>query len=122
MSERQRQRIERLANNSISQMQVDEAGLQLDMLTAPSAAGGTPPSPGQAGLERVELHAPTNKCPPPCPERDATDALVVPRNAIAIRQTGNYLMRIRRDNTVERVAITLRGSLKPPPTAASIYS
>lgn len=40
------------------------------------------------------------------PERDATEALVVPRDAIAVRQTGNYLMRIRRDNTAERVAIT----------------
>lgn len=40
------------------------------------------------------------------PERDAADALVVPRDAIAVRQTGNYLMRIRRDNTAERVAIT----------------
>jgi RND family efflux transporter MFP subunit len=40
------------------------------------------------------------------PERDATEALVVPRDAIAVRQTGNYLMRIRADNTAERVAIT----------------
>jgi RND family efflux transporter MFP subunit len=40
------------------------------------------------------------------PERDATEALVVPRDAIAVRQTGNYLMRIRRDNTAERVVIT----------------
>jgi len=40
------------------------------------------------------------------PERDAADALVVPRDAIAVRQTGNYLMRIRHDNTAERVAIT----------------
>jgi len=39
------------------------------------------------------------------PERDATDALVVPRDAIAVRQTGNYLMRIRND-TAEKVAIT----------------
>jgi RND family efflux transporter MFP subunit len=40
------------------------------------------------------------------PERDATDALVVPRDAIAVRQDGNYLMRIRPDNTAERVAVT----------------
>jgi RND family efflux transporter MFP subunit len=40
------------------------------------------------------------------PERDAADALVVPRDAIAVRQGGNYLMRIRRDNTAEKVAIT----------------
>jgi multidrug efflux pump subunit AcrA (membrane-fusion protein) len=39
------------------------------------------------------------------PERDAADALVVPRDAIAVRQTGNYLMRIRND-TAEKVAIT----------------
>jgi hypothetical protein len=40
------------------------------------------------------------------PEREATEALVVPRDAIAVRQDGNYLMRIRSDNTAERVAIT----------------
>jgi multidrug efflux pump subunit AcrA (membrane-fusion protein) len=40
------------------------------------------------------------------PERDATDALVVPRDAIAVRQNGNYLMRIGNDNVAERVAIT----------------
>jgi RND family efflux transporter MFP subunit len=40
------------------------------------------------------------------PERDAIDALVVPRDAIAVRQDGNYLMRIRPDNTAERVAVT----------------
>jgi len=40
------------------------------------------------------------------PEREAADALVVPRDAIAVRQDGNYLMRIRDDNTAERVAIT----------------
>jgi multidrug efflux pump subunit AcrA (membrane-fusion protein) len=39
------------------------------------------------------------------PEREATEALVVPRDAIAVRQTGNYLMRIR-GNTAEKVAIT----------------
>jgi RND family efflux transporter MFP subunit len=39
------------------------------------------------------------------PERDAANALVVPRDAIAVRQTGNYLMRIRND-TAEKVAIT----------------
>jgi RND family efflux transporter MFP subunit len=40
------------------------------------------------------------------PERDAVEALVVPRDAIAVRQDGNYLMRIRPDNTAERVAVT----------------
>jgi RND family efflux transporter MFP subunit len=40
------------------------------------------------------------------PEREATDALVVPRDAIAVRQDGNYLMRVRADNTAEKVAIT----------------
>jgi len=39
------------------------------------------------------------------PERDATEALVVPRDAIVIRQTGNYLMRIR-GNTAEKIAVT----------------
>lgn len=40
------------------------------------------------------------------PEREAADALVVPRDAIAVRQDGNYLMRVRADNTAERVAVT----------------
>ena len=40
------------------------------------------------------------------PERIATDALVVPRDAIAVRQDGNYLMRVRADGTAERVAVT----------------
>ena len=40
------------------------------------------------------------------PEREAADALVVPRDAIAVRQDGNYLMRVRADNTAEKVAVT----------------
>jgi RND family efflux transporter MFP subunit len=40
------------------------------------------------------------------PERVATDALVVPRDAIALRQDGNYLMRVRDDGTAERVSVT----------------
>lgn len=39
------------------------------------------------------------------PEREATRALVVPRDAIAVRQDGNYLMRVRADGTAERVAV-----------------
>jgi multidrug efflux pump subunit AcrA (membrane-fusion protein) len=39
------------------------------------------------------------------PEREAGDALVVPRDAIGLRQDGNYLMRIRADGTAERVAV-----------------
>lgn len=39
------------------------------------------------------------------PEREATSALVVPRDAIAVRQEGNYLMRVRSDGTAERVAV-----------------
>jgi len=40
------------------------------------------------------------------PEREATDSLVVPRDAIAVRQDGNYVMRVRADNTAEKVAVT----------------
>ncbi len=40
------------------------------------------------------------------PEREASESLVVPRDAIAIRQDGSYLMRVRGDNTAERVAVT----------------
>jgi RND family efflux transporter MFP subunit len=39
------------------------------------------------------------------PEREATDALVVPRDAIAIRADGQYLMRVRADDTAERVPV-----------------
>jgi RND family efflux transporter MFP subunit len=39
------------------------------------------------------------------PEREAADALVVPRDAIAERQDGKYLMRVRADGTAERVAV-----------------
>jgi RND family efflux transporter MFP subunit len=40
------------------------------------------------------------------PEREATDSLVVPRDAIAVRQDGNYVMRVKSDNTAEKVAVT----------------
>lgn len=40
------------------------------------------------------------------PEREASESIVVPRDAIAIRQDGRYLMRVRDDNTAERVAVT----------------
>jgi RND family efflux transporter MFP subunit len=40
------------------------------------------------------------------PEQEAADALVVPRDAIAVRQDGSYLMRVRADNTAERIAVT----------------
>jgi RND family efflux transporter MFP subunit len=40
------------------------------------------------------------------PEREATESLVVPRDAIAVRQDGNYVMRVRKDNTAEKVAVT----------------
>jgi RND family efflux transporter MFP subunit len=39
------------------------------------------------------------------PEREATNALVVPRDAIAVRQEGNYLMRVRPDGTAERISV-----------------
>ncbi|MGH8175640.1 MAG: efflux RND transporter periplasmic adaptor subunit [Steroidobacter sp.] len=39
------------------------------------------------------------------PEREAADALVVPRDAIAVRQDGDYVMRVRPDNVAERVAV-----------------
>lgn len=39
------------------------------------------------------------------PEREATDALVVPRDAIAERQDGKYLMRVRANGTAERVSV-----------------
>jgi RND family efflux transporter MFP subunit len=40
------------------------------------------------------------------PEREAAESLVVPRDAIAVRQDGNYVMRVRSDNTAEKVAVT----------------
>jgi RND family efflux transporter MFP subunit len=40
------------------------------------------------------------------PEREATESLVVPRDAIAVRQDGNYVMRVKPDNTAEKVAVT----------------
>lgn len=40
------------------------------------------------------------------PEREAADSLVVPRDAIAIRQEGSYLMRVAMDSTAQRVPIT----------------
>jgi RND family efflux transporter MFP subunit len=197
MSERQLQRIEQLANNSISQTQLDEVRSQLAMLTAQLQQAEVRHRSAKHDLEQTELRAPfsgvvterlaqrgeyvatgaaiarlvdtihvearvqaplgllssvkpnmelpikvANKQTPATvrtvvpvgeersrqfelrmiladsafnvgsalevglPERDATEALVVPRDAIAVRQTGNYLMRIRRDNTAERVAIT----------------
>lgn len=197
MSERQLQRIEQLANNSISQTQLDEVRSQLAMLTAQLQQAEVRHRSAKHDLEQTELRAPfsgvvterlaqrgeyvatgaaiarlvdtvhvearvqaplgllssvkpnmelpikaANKQMPATvrtvvpvgeersrqfelrmiladsafnvgsalevglPERDATEALVVPRDAIAVRQTGNYLMRIRRDNTAERVAIT----------------
>ncbi|HEY5808843.1 MAG TPA: efflux RND transporter periplasmic adaptor subunit, partial [Povalibacter sp.] len=55
------------------------------------------------------------------PEREAGEALVVPRDAIAVRQDGKYLMRVRSDGTAERVLVasdttdgdlsTVRGSI-----------
>lgn len=39
------------------------------------------------------------------PEREAAEALVVPRDAIALRQDGKYLMRVRADGTAERVMV-----------------
>lgn len=42
------------------------------------------------------------------PEREASDSLVVPRDAIAIRQDGSYLMRVRSDGTAERVEVITR--------------
>ncbi|HEX7012617.1 MAG TPA: efflux RND transporter periplasmic adaptor subunit [Steroidobacteraceae bacterium] len=40
------------------------------------------------------------------PEREAVESLVVPRDAIAVRRDGHYVMRVRADNTAERVAVT----------------
>jgi hypothetical protein len=55
------------------------------------------------------------------PERAAADALVVPRDAIAVRQDGNYLMRVREDGTAQKISVqsvttdgdlvTVRGSI-----------
>lgn len=196
MSERQLQRIEQLANNSISQTQLDEVRSQLAMLTAQLQQAQVRHRSARHDLEQTELRAPfpgvvterlaqrgeyvatgasiarlvdtvhvearvqaplalidsvkSNMELPikvggkqmraqvrtvipvgeersrqfelrmtladsafnvgaavdvGLPERAATDALVVPRDAIAVRQNGNYLMRIR-DNVAERVAIT----------------
>lgn len=44
------------------------------------------------------------------PEREAGDALVVPRDAIAERQDGKYLMRVGSDGKAERVAVTADAS------------
>jgi multidrug efflux pump subunit AcrA (membrane-fusion protein) len=44
------------------------------------------------------------------PEREAGDALVVPRDAISERQDGKFLMRVRADGTAERVAVTADAS------------
>ncbi|MGH8239802.1 MAG: efflux RND transporter periplasmic adaptor subunit [Steroidobacteraceae bacterium] len=40
------------------------------------------------------------------PEREATESLAVPRDAIAVRHDGNYVMRVRADNTAEKVTVT----------------
>jgi RND family efflux transporter MFP subunit len=40
------------------------------------------------------------------PAAAAVDALVVPRDAVLIRQDGSYLMRVRADGTAERVVVT----------------
>ena len=40
------------------------------------------------------------------PERAAADALVVPRDAIAVRQDGDFLMRVRSDGTAQKVTVT----------------
>jgi RND family efflux transporter MFP subunit len=55
------------------------------------------------------------------PENAGADALVVPRDAIAVRQDGDYLMRVLADGTAQRVMVkseatdgdlvTVRGSL-----------
>ena len=196
-SERQVRRLEQLANNSISQTQIDEARSQLAMLTAQLQQAQVRQRSAQHDLEQTELRAPFGgivterlaqrgeyvatgasiahlvdtvqieaRVQAPLalvgmvrpnmelpvkvgdrqlqakvrtvvpvgeersrqfelrltlansalsvgaplevglPERDAVDALVVPRDAIAVRQDGNYLMRIRPDSTAERVAIT----------------
>src|SRR5687767_14873421 len=196
MSERQLQRIEQLANNSISQTQLDEVRSQLAMLTAQLEQAQVRHRSAVHDLEQTELRAPfsgvvserlaqrgeyvatgaaiarlvdtvhvearvqaplalldsvrpTMSLPVKfagkqtqaqvrtvvpvgeersrqfelrmtladsafnvgtaleigLPERDATEALVVPRDAIAVRQTGNFLMRIR-GNTAEKVDIT----------------
>lgn len=39
------------------------------------------------------------------PEKSAVAAVVVPRDAIAVRQEGSYLMRVRPDGTAERVDV-----------------
>lgn len=197
MAERQLQRIEQLANNSISQTQIDEVRSQLAMLTAQLQQAEVRHRSAKHDLEQTEVRAPFSgvvterlaqrgeyvatgaaiarlvdtvhvearvqaplsllssvkpKMELPIrvgskqipaivrtvvpvgeersrqfelrmvladnqfnvgsalelglPERAATDALVVPRDAIAVRQTGDYLMRVRRDNTAERVAVT----------------
>ena len=198
MSERQLQRLEKLANNSISQTQLDEVRSQLAVLTAQLQQAQVRHRAAQHDLEQTELRAPfagvvterlaqrgeyvatgaaiahlvdtvhlearvqapltlvelvrpsdgvagQGRRPSRCkakvrtvvpvgeersrqfelrltlannalnvgtpievglPEREAADALVVPRDAIAVRQDGNYLMRVRADNTAERVAVT----------------
>lgn len=40
------------------------------------------------------------------PESQAATALLVPRDAVVIREDGNYLMRVRADGTAERVKVT----------------
>jgi RND family efflux transporter MFP subunit len=197
MAERQLQRIQQLANNSISQTQLDEVRSQLAMLTAQLQQAQVrhraalhdleqtevrAPFPGvvterlaqrgeyvatgaaiarlvdtvhlearvQAPLKLVDFVKPSMELPVKSggeqfkakvravvpvgearsrqfelrltladnalnvgapievglPEREASNALVVPRDAIAVRQDGDYLMRVRADQTAERVAVT----------------
>lgn len=201
MSERQLQRVEKLANSSISQTQLDEVRSQLAVLTAQLQQAQVRQRAAQHDLEQTELRAPfpgvvTERLaqrgeyvatgaaiarlvdtvrlevraqgPLPLvgmvrpemslpvkaggkqfqanvrtvvpvgeersrqfelrltlansaltvgtpielglPEREATDALVVPRDAIVLRQDGNYLMRVRSDGTAERIAIATEAS------------
>jgi RND family efflux transporter MFP subunit len=197
MSERQLQRIEKLANNSISQTQLDEVRSQLAVLTAQLQQAQVRHRVAQHDLDQTELRAPfagvvterlaqrgeyvatgaaiahlvdtvhlEARVQAPLtlvglvrpemelpiriadrqlkasvrtvvpvgeersrqfelrlllannalsvgtpievglPEREAAESLVVPRDAIAVRQDGNYVMRVRADNTAEKVAVT----------------
>jgi RND family efflux transporter MFP subunit len=197
MSERQLRRIEQLANNSISQTQIDEVRSQLGVLTAQLQQAQVRQRAARYDLSQTELRAPfagvvterlaqrgeyvatgaaiarlvdtvnievraqgplplaglvTSQTQLPVrtggrqfaanvrtvipvgdersrqfelrlilsnsalavgtpievglPEQEVRDALVVPRDAIVLRQDGSYLMRVRDNGTVERVAVT----------------
>ena len=83
MSERQLQRIEQLANNSISQTQLDEVRSQLAMLTAQLQQAQVRHRSAKHDLEQTELRAPfsgvvtnvshnaANTSPPAQPSRDS---------------------------------------------------